>query len=151
LTLTSQVRKFKALLFILKLTKATEKQLITKIQTYFISNYFRKLSKYERVYCWFLVTVGIFGGASATYTAIRNIVKNDFSPPCYIKRQWIEEFNWIWERMHFLHHYIILNFRQITDCFVVSKNYNLTISESASYIVMLFLMFNFYSTAYSIK
>ena len=47
----------------------------------------RKLPLLERLYCWFLVFVGVFGGIAATYTAIRNIVQNEFSPPCYISRQ----------------------------------------------------------------
>ena len=40
--------------------------------------------------------VGIVGGVSATYTAIRNIVQNDFSAPCYIQRQWKEDVLLIW-------------------------------------------------------
>ena len=47
----------------------------------------RKLPLAERIYCWFLVLVGVVGGITATYTAISNIAANKFSPPCYITRQ----------------------------------------------------------------
>ena len=46
----------------------------------------RQLAMHERVYCWFLIFVGLIGGVSATYTAIKNIVAGAaLVPPCYVK------------------------------------------------------------------
>jgi len=44
----------------------------------------RRVKKWERIYCWFLVCIGLAGGAMATYTAFGNIVSAQFSRPCYL-------------------------------------------------------------------
>jgi hypothetical protein len=47
---------------------------------------FRNISMFERIYCWFLIIVGIIGGTSATITAIKNIVQGaSFDAPCYVQ------------------------------------------------------------------
>ncbi|XP_040579613.2 uncharacterized protein [Lepeophtheirus salmonis] len=45
----------------------------------------RRISIWERGYCWFLIIIGIIGGACATYTAVLNIVSDDFKMPCYLE------------------------------------------------------------------
>ena len=50
--------------------------------TYFFIS--RKLNMMERVYCWFLILLGLFGGFSSTFTAIKNIIQTPLSSPCYI-------------------------------------------------------------------
>jgi hypothetical protein len=47
----------------------------------------RTLPVYERVYCWFLIIVGIGGGVLATVTAVMNIVSVDFQMPCYLQER----------------------------------------------------------------
>lgn len=44
----------------------------------------RRLPVYERVYCWFLIILGVAGGACATYNACRDIFATSFSVPCYM-------------------------------------------------------------------
>jgi len=44
----------------------------------------KKIHILERIYCWFLIIVGIAGGCLATYNAVGNIVDSDFSVPCYL-------------------------------------------------------------------
>ena len=45
----------------------------------------RIIPTYERVGCWFLICLGMVGGACATYTAIENVVSSNFEEPCYVK------------------------------------------------------------------
>jgi len=45
----------------------------------------RSMPLYERVYCWFLIILGIAGTCLSTYTAVNNIVNTDFKTPCYLK------------------------------------------------------------------
>ena len=40
---------------------------------------------YERVYCWFLIILGIAGTCLSTYTAVNNIVNTAFEMPCYLR------------------------------------------------------------------
>ena len=40
---------------------------------------------YERVYCWFLIVLGIAGTCLSTYTAVTNIVDTKFETPCYLR------------------------------------------------------------------
>ena len=35
---------------------------------------FREIKVYERIYCYFLITLGLVGGGLATYNAMRNII-----------------------------------------------------------------------------
>jgi len=44
----------------------------------------RHISRFERVYNIFLIVFAIFGGASATVTAMYGIIDTKFSSPCYI-------------------------------------------------------------------
>ena len=44
----------------------------------------RSLPVYERVYCWFLILIGVAGGLCATVNAVNNILSSNFSEPCYI-------------------------------------------------------------------
>jgi vesicular inhibitory amino acid transporter len=44
----------------------------------------RKVALWERIYCWFLIIVGIAGGCMATYNAITSIAGSNFATPCYI-------------------------------------------------------------------
>jgi len=44
----------------------------------------RVLPLWERIYCWVLIVIGVVGGASATVTAVYNIIATDFSVPCYV-------------------------------------------------------------------
>lgn len=44
----------------------------------------RSLPVYERVYCWFLILVGVAGGLCATVNAVNNILSSNFSEPCYV-------------------------------------------------------------------
>ena len=57
------------------------------LHNYFLTMLFsRNLAWYEQIYCWFLILVGIIGGISATFTAIKNIIDGAaLKPPCYIK------------------------------------------------------------------
>ena len=43
------------------------------------------MSLYERVYCWFLIVLGIAGTCLSTYTAVTNIVDAKFETPCYLR------------------------------------------------------------------
>jgi len=45
----------------------------------------RKISRLERIYCWFVIGVGIVGGVCSTAVAVMNIVSTNFKYPCYIK------------------------------------------------------------------
>ena len=45
----------------------------------------RKLPIWERTYCWIIIIIGLLGGASATYTAVKNIVSTEFAMPCYLQ------------------------------------------------------------------
>ena len=45
---------------------------------------YRILPLWERIYCWVLIVIGVVGGASATVTAVYNIIATDFSVPCYV-------------------------------------------------------------------
>ena len=45
----------------------------------------RRLPVWERVYCWFLIILGVAGGCCATYTAMKNIVSAQFQMPCYLQ------------------------------------------------------------------
>ena len=46
---------------------------------------YRILPKWERIYCWLLIALGLIGGASATYTALKNVISTDFQTPCYLQ------------------------------------------------------------------
>ena len=45
----------------------------------------RKLPVWERVYCWFLILLGVAGGLCATVNAVKNIVSSELSVPCYVE------------------------------------------------------------------
>ena len=45
----------------------------------------RKLPVWERVYCWFLIVLGVAGGCCATYFAVMSILSSEMSVPCYIQ------------------------------------------------------------------
>ena len=45
----------------------------------------RKIPKWERIYCWFLILISLLGGAAATYISIKGIVQTDFQMPCYLQ------------------------------------------------------------------
>ena len=53
-------------------------------QLYSYNSLFRVLPLWERIYCWVLIVIGVVGGASATVTAVYNIIATDFSVPCYV-------------------------------------------------------------------
>jgi len=57
----------------------------TSTQTHFRTFHFRNLPIWERTYCWVVIIIGLCGGASATYTAVKNIVSTDFAMPCYLQ------------------------------------------------------------------
>ena len=40
---------------------------------------------WERVYCWFLILLGVAGGLCATVNAVKNIVSSELSVPCYVE------------------------------------------------------------------
>jgi len=44
----------------------------------------RRLPMWERIYCWFLIVIGICGGALATYNAVKDIFAASLAVPCYI-------------------------------------------------------------------
>ena len=44
----------------------------------------RKIPTWERIVCWFLILLGVAGGACATYAAVDNIVNVNFKSPCYV-------------------------------------------------------------------
>merc|ERR1712002_948202 len=45
----------------------------------------RTIGKIERFYCWFVILFGVIGGSCATYNAIKNIVQNNFTLPCFLE------------------------------------------------------------------
>jgi len=45
----------------------------------------RSISKLERGYCWFVIIFGVVGGSCATYNAVKNIVENNFTLPCFLE------------------------------------------------------------------
>ena len=46
--------------------------------------YFRDIKIYERIYCYFLITLGVVGGGLATYNAMKNII-SDFKVNFFFK------------------------------------------------------------------
>ena len=44
----------------------------------------RIIPKWERVYCWLLIVLGIAGGCLATVQALLNIFSASMSAPCYL-------------------------------------------------------------------
>jgi len=46
----------------------------------------RIIPRWERIYCWCLIVLGVAGGCCSTYTACRNIVTAEFASPCYISQ-----------------------------------------------------------------
>ena len=44
----------------------------------------RTLPRWERVYCWVLIAIGVAGGCCATVVAMINIISAELSVPCYL-------------------------------------------------------------------
>lgn len=51
-----------------------------------ITSSFRQLGMLERSYCYLLISIGVIGGVSSTYSAIKAISSTTtFALPCYIQ------------------------------------------------------------------
>ena len=59
-------------------------QVLRSNNFYVSSSIFRIIPKWERVYCWLLIVLGIAGGCLATVQALLNIFSASMSAPCYL-------------------------------------------------------------------